>query len=359
MSKKFGVLNVKKQKNFVLKSIQQKGFSYFVVCFSFGVMLLFSCGIGKAVSFKGGSVSIHEVNEKADAELFRLKKQEHDIKSKIARELAIEKIIALEAKKRRVNKATLIEAYVEKNFEPPKEEMLRQFYTYNKERLGTSFANARDEIYIQAVDYIKSNLKNKYYQELSKNYKLNIMLKAPVAPSIKIDLQEEPFWGNPKAKVVVVEYSDFECPYCQRIQPDARRIRREYKDKIKWVFKDFPLSFHRKARKAHIAANCANQQKKFHEYQEKIFSSDFDLSVPSLLKVAGQVGLNQSRFQKCLADKNGAISKEIDEDIKMGSQNGVGGTPTMFVNGKVSPEFRSYNAMKKVLDKELKLLGVN
>ena len=359
MNKKFGVLNIKKKKSFVLESIQQKAFSCFVVCFSFVVMLLFSCGTDKAVSFKGGSVSIHEVNEKAGAELFRLRQQEHDIKSKMAREIAIEKIIALEAKKRQVNKATLIEGYVEKNFEPPKEEMLRQFYTYDKGRLGASFADARDEIYIQAVDYIKSSLKNKYYQELGKNYKLNITLKAPVAPSVKIDLKEEPFWGNSKAKVVVVEYSDFECPYCQRIQPDARRIRREYKDKIKWVFKDFPLSFHRKARKAHVAANCANQQKKFHEYQEKIFGSDFDLSVPSLLKVASQVGLNQSQFQRCLADKNGAISKEIDEDIKMGSQNGVGGTPTMFVNGKVSPEFRSYDTMKKILDEELKLLGVN
>ncbi len=340
----------------VLKEIRR---AVVPVWFSFGVVLLFSCGGGKVISFEGGSVSMREVNEKASSELFRLRRQEHDTKLRIAREIAVKKIIALEAKKKKVNRKTLIETYVEKNFEHPEEKMLRQFYTYNKERFNKPFPSVRDEIYVQVVDYIKSNLKNRYYQELSKNYKLNIVLKAPTTPSVEIDLREEPFWGNPKAKVIVVEYSDFECPYCEKIQSDAQRIRREYKDKIKWVFKDFPLSFHQKARKAHIAVNCANQQKKFSEYQEKIFSAEFDLSIPSLLKAASQVGLNPSQFRECLSDRNGAISKEIDEDIQSGSQNGVGGTPTMFVNGKISPKFRSYDNMKKILDEELRLLGVN
>ncbi len=337
-----------------MKNVSKYLVGYGVLC-----LFLFACKKNKVVLFNGGYVSSEEIIKKAGPELFRLKQQEYEVTSKISRKIAMEKIIELEAKKKKVSKERLIKTYVDKNFQPPKEQMLQEFYKYNKQVLNKSFTAAYDEIYAQAVGYIKGNLKNKYYQELSNNYNLKITLDAPVPPSIVIEVKKEPSLGNLNAKVVIVEYSDFECPYCKKMQLDAQRIRLEYKDKIRWVFKDFPLSFHQKARKAHIAANCADQQKKYKQYQEKIFTEGFNLSEPNLIKLASDINLNQLQFQTCLADKNGDLSKEIDEDIEVGSANGVGGTPTLFVNGKISPKFISYSAMKKILDKELTLAGVN
>ena len=320
--------------------------------------LLF-CGVDDVVTFKGGAVSSEEVEKEAESELFKLKKREYEIKQRIARRIAVRKIIELEAIRKKVNKETLVEAYVEEKFQPPSEDMLLQFYNYRKSSLGEkTFDEARDEVYGEAVDYLKKNLKNRYHQELSKNYELKVLLSEPEVPVMKIDITKEPFWGQPDAKIVVVEYSDFECPYCQRMQTDAQRIRNEYKDKIKWVFKDFPLNFHKKAKKAHIAANCAHEQGKFFDYQEKLFV-DSNLSPENLVNTASGVGLNMTQFNECLADKNGDVAKEIQGDIEDGSKNGVSGTPTVFVNGKISSGFRSYQGMKNILERELARIKIN
>ena len=321
--------------------------------------LAVSCSGKTVISFKGGSVSTQDIQEQVESEMFKLRKQEYEIQRRIAYDMALEEIIKLEAKEKKVNAKVLVEAYVEKNFEPPTEEMLQSFYKYNQKQIGKPFSAARQEIHKQAVQYIKKNLGDRYKQELAKKYDLQIKLKAPLPPHVEIDIKNEPFWGNPNAKVVVVEYSDIECPYCQRIQSDARKIREEYKEKIKWVFKDFPLSFHQNARKAHIATNCALEQKKYFEYQAKVFVPSANLSPQTLMNSASSLGLNMTQFKKCLADQNGERSKEIDEDIKSGSQNGVNGTPTIFVNGRLSTDFRSYTGMKRVLDEELDRAGVN
>ena len=323
-----------------------------------GVILFFACG-EKIVSFKGGSVSISDIQKAAESDMFKLHKQEYEIKKRFAYEVALQKIIQLEAKKKKVSKQILIESYVEKNFEPPSEKTLKDYYSYKKQSLGKSFQEARQQIYEQVVQYTKKNLENRYRQELAKAYDLKFDLKEPLTPVVSIDTKKEPFFGNPKAKVVIVEYSDLECPYCQRMQSDAQKIREQYKDKIKWVFKDFPLSFHRNARKAHIAINCALQQDKFFEYQSKIFKPNADLSPQNLIASASNIGINIEQFEKCLADPNGELSREIDMDIETGSKSGVSGTPTVFVNGRISNSFRSYEGMKQVIEAELSQMGVN
>ena len=323
------------------------------------LVLTTSCLDKTIVSFNGGSVSTQDIQERAESEMFKLRKQEYEIQRRIAYDMAIQQIIKLEAEEKKLNEKVLVEAYVEKNFEPPTEDMLQNFYKYNQKRINKSFSAARPEIYQQAVQYIKKNIEDRYYQELAKKYELKVQIKSPLPPRMEIDVKDEPFWGKPDSKVVVVEYSDIECPYCQRMQSDAQKIREEYKEKIKWVVKDFPLSFHQNARKAHIAANCALEQKKYFEYQSKIFVPGANLSPQTLVNSAKSLGLNITQFKKCLVDQNGERSKEIDEDIKSGSQNGVSGTPTIFVNGRLSTEFRSYSGMKKVLDEELNRMGVN
>lgn len=322
-------------------------------------VLFASCWNKTVVSFEGGSISAQDIQEEAQSKMFKLRKEEYEIQKRVAYDMALKEIVKLEAKKKKLNEKVLVETYVEKNFQPPTEATLQEYYKYNQKSFNKSFQAARQEIHEQVARYTKKNLEDRYYQELAKNYKLRVELKEPLPPHVEIDTKNEPFWGNSNAKVVVVEYSDFECPYCQRMQPDAQRIRKEYKDKIKWVFKDFPLSFHRNARKAHIAANCASEQDKFFEYQSKIFVPSADLSPQNLMTSASDIGLNITQFKKCLADQNGERSKEIDVDIQTGSESGVRGTPTVFINGRLATQFRSYQGMKQAIDEELERVGVN
>ena len=294
-----------------------------------------------------------ELEEGSHGKLYQLRKREYETKMRILRDMVMKKILETEAKDKKTNTQILIDSYVESNFNPPTEEELRSFYKNNEDRMNKPFSAVKDEIFEQKALYKKQELKQRYLDELAKRYELKFKIEAPLSPVVDIDVTGEPFWGKKDAKVVVVEYSDFECPYCQRMQPDVRRIRNEYENKIKWVFKDFPLSFHRQALKAHIAANCADQQNRYFDFQYEVFDAKSDIAPPQLISIGEKVGLNMDEFKACIRDPNDKISEEISEDVKTGVQAGVGGTPTIFVNGKVASNFRTYEGMKKTLDYEL------
>ena len=314
----------------------------------------YSCFFQKnAATFEGGSISLPELEESSHGELYQIKRKEYEVKMRVLQNLAIEKILEMEAQKKKSNKEALINHYIESNFTPPTEEMLRNFYETNKTSMNKPFSVMRDKLLERMVFITKQELRQKYLGDLTRKYKLKFEIKPPPTPFVDIDVTGEPFWGQEDVKVVVVEYSDFECPYCQSMQPHIRRIRGEYEDKIKWVFKDFPLSFHRQALKAHIAANCAGQQNRYFDFQYKVFDAKSDISLPRLFSIAKNIGLDMDRFKTCIQDPEGKINKEISEDIKGGAQAGVGGTPTIFINGKVASNFRTYESMKKTLDHEL------
>ena len=309
----------------------------------------------KIATFEGGSIDQKDMKENAKNDLYKLRKNEYQTKTRIAYRLATEKIIALESEKQKKNENTLVDEYVQEKLQPPSEQDILNYYKRNKERINRPYQEVKEDLHQQQLQRMKENLKSRFYSDLLAKYKFELKLKAPEAPAVEINVKDEPFWGDSDAKVVVVEYSDFECPYCQRIQTDIRRIRKEYEDKIKWVFKDFPLSFHKQAEKAHIAANCALDQGNFFDFQYQVFDSSSDISPPKLIEIAQGIGYNMDDFKKCMADSNGSKKKEIEEDIRSGVAAGVGGTPTIFLNGKIQTNFRSYANMKKNLDDALNL----
>jgi len=158
------------------------------------------------------------------------------------------------------------------------------------------------------------------------------------------DLQVEgsPSIGNPKAKIVIVEFSEFQCPYCARISPYLDSITRANPDKIRLVYKNFPLSFHTSAPAAAAAAMAAQKQGKFWEYRWELAPNFQSLNDSTFIEIAKKVGLNVEKFKKDMildADKQAII----DRDMKLGMEVGVQGTPNFYVNGKrqdrFSPDF--------------------
>ena len=153
---------------------------------------------------------------------------------------------------------------------------------------------------------------------------------------LKID--ESPSTGNPKAKIVIVEFSEFQCPYCARITPYLDSLTHANPDKIRLVYKNFPLSFHANAPAAAAAAMAAQKQGKFWEYRWALAPEFQSLVDSTFIAIAERVGLNIEQFKKdmVLDSEKQAI---IDRDIKLGSEVGVQGTPNFYVNGKRQDRF--------------------
>jgi len=178
----------------------------------------------------------------------------------------------------------------------------------------------------------------------------------PVAPTgpVDIKLTDTDYVLGPKnAKVTVVEYSDFQCPYCGQFHDDAIvSMLKDYKDKIKFVYRDFPLEqIHPFAKPAAIAAECGAEQGKFWQFHDALFAKQASLSDATFQQIAKDVGVDMNKWNECL--KSGRPDKVIDADTQGGIGYGVQGTPTTFVNGIEVSGAQPYAALKKVIDSEL------
>lgn len=140
-----------------------------------------------------------------------------------------------------------------------------------------------------------------------------------------------PTFGSASARVTIVEFSDFECPYCSRAAEVTKQIKEKYGDKVRFVFRQFPLSFHQNAKLAAEASLAANAQGKFWEFHDLLFANQQKLDAASLDEHAKKVGLNMGAFKASLGKHEFAAT--VDADTKLGEQVSVQGTPTMFING--------------------------
>jgi protein-disulfide isomerase len=178
--------------------------------------------------------------------------------------------------------------------------------------------------------------------------KVNVML-AP--PRFKVDSDNQPWTGGKDATVTVVEFSDFQCPYCRAAEPGVKAVRDKYGDRVKLVYEDFPLGFHEHAMDAARAARCAGEQDKFWQYHDALFQDQSKLAVADLKAKAAKLGLDNKKFAACF-DKQ-EPDAAIKADQARGQALGVSGTPTFFVNGRELTGAQSADKFGAVIDEEL------
>ncbi len=147
----------------------------------------------------------------------------------------------------------------------------------------------------------------------------------------KIATADAPAFGPADAKVTIVEFSDFQCPFCSRAADAAHAIKEKYSDKVRFVFRQFPLPFHQNAHVAAEASLAANAQGKFWEFHDKLFQHQQALERPALEGYAKEIGLDLTKFKQALDQKTYAA--QVDAELKLGEEVAVDGTPTMFLNG--------------------------
>jgi protein-disulfide isomerase len=174
---------------------------------------------------------------------------------------------------------------------------------------------------------------------------------------IEVSLDDDPVKGSPDAKVTIVEFSDFQCPFCQRFfLQTLPQIEEKYikTGKVRFVYRDFPLNFHQYAQKAAEAAECADEQGKFWEYHDILFQklSEWATVGESKFKeYAQQLGLDMQKFNQCL--DSGKYANEVQKDYNDGLKYGVSGTPTFFINGIKIVGAQPYSVFEQIIEQEL------
>jgi len=168
----------------------------------------------------------------------------------------------------------------------------------------------------------------------------------------KIATGNAPSFGPADSKVTLVEFSDFQCPFCGRAAGTVHEIKQKYGDKVHFVFRQFPLSFHQNAHISAEAALAAHAQGKFWEFHDKLFANQQKLDRAALEGYAKELGLNVAEFKKALDNKTYAAT--VDQEFKLGEEVAVDGTPTLFLNGKRVANPSDVNELSKAIDEALK-----
>jgi len=155
--------------------------------------------------------------------------------------------------------------------------------------------------------------------------------------------------GKFDAPTTVVEFSDFYCPYCSRFHETMKQVIETYPDKVRWVYKHFPLdSLHPNARQAAAASECANDQGKFWEYADELYTQQATMNNDSYLKIAENLGLDTKAFASCLSSEK--YAEKVNNDFILGTKNNVQGTPGSFINGQAIPGAVPFEQMKSIIE---------
>ena len=275
----------------------------------------------------------------------------HQLRASSLERMVAEKLIEKAAEKRGVTPDQLLEQEVFSKVAEPTEEEIQAFYDRLRGTPGLPrFEQAKDRI-VQILGQEKAREATQaFFDELRGSAQVEILLEEPEMPRVEV-AATGPSRGPENAPVTIVEFSDFECPYCSRANETLAQIAQTYGDKVRVVFRDFPLSFHQNAKKAAEAGHCADDQGKFWEMHDKMFANQRALDVESLKSYAKEIGLDEAAFNACLdgGEKAALVQANIDAAMELG----VRGTPAFFVNGRMVAGALPFSEFQKIIDKEL------
>ena len=300
----------------------------------------------------GVAVTSEEVEKPIAPQLSKLEEQIYNLKRQRVEALINEKLLAKEATKRGVSVPALLDAEVTARVGLVTEQEIETVFQENRAQFKGEESNLREQIRSHLQNQKLTAKREEFLKSLRSQAKVVVNLKPPPVFRVAVPVDGAPFKGPTKAPVTIVEFSDFHCPFCRRVIPTLAQLESQYGEKIKLVFRDFPIeSLHPGATKAHEAARCANEQGKFWPYHDKLFAGP-STSSPELFKgLAKDVGLDAVAFETCLG--SGKYEAAIKQDIEDGTRAGVSGTPAFFINGRLISGAQPLEAFARVIEDEL------
>jgi protein-disulfide isomerase len=307
--------------------------------------------VPEAVAVIGGEpITAAQFEELAGPRLFAVRTQEYTQKRALLEDAIDAKLLEKEGKARGISADELVRVEVDAKVPAVTEAEQKEYYEKNKPRFGnTPEADALKQIEAGLRQQRARDRRMAYVKELRDKVGVQILLDPP---RVQVSLGEDPVKGPATAPVTIVEFSDFQCPYCARVNPTLKQVEEKYGDKLRVVFRDFPLvQIHKDAAKAAEAGECAHEQGKFWEMHDRLFANQSKLQVEALKQTATEIGLDAEKFNQCLDSSKYAA--EVQKDVDEGARYGVTGTPAFFINGRLIGGAQPLEAFTDVIDEEL------
>jgi protein-disulfide isomerase len=298
-------------------------------------------------------ITLAEVDDKALEQAapagVKLSQALYDARRAALDDLIANRLFDAAAKAQGVDRSALIEKEITAKVAAVSEADIAAWYQVNQNRVqGASLDQVRQPIKAYLTQERMQVVRDQYLDTLRAKTAVRTMLEPPRQ---KVAAANSPSKGSASAPIEMIEFSDFQCPFCLRADPTVQQVLKTYGDRIRFVYRHYPLPNHPSARPAAEAAACANEQGKFWPYHDHLFANPTKLSAADLKQAAAELGLNTPQFNACVDSHK--FKAEVDADVREGEQAGVNGTPAFFINGRAISGAQPFDVFKKVIDEEL------
>jgi protein-disulfide isomerase len=316
-----------------------------IVLGSFSAPAVGQDGSSVVAEIAGRKVTASELEEKEAGKLLQAQYKYYIAERDALEQFIDDQLLEMQAKKESVTLDELFKRHISVNVQEPTEDQLR-FY-YEGVQTDESYESARSNI-INTVHQLRmKKARDAYIAQLRGEYGVVVELSQP---SAKVDIGDAPRLGSEKAPVQIVEFADYECPYCQKVNADLAKLRQQFGDQVSLAYKDFPLPMHALAARAAEAARCAGAQGKFWEFHDSLFETK-KLHVSEMKQEARELKLDGTRFDQCL-DAGEQIAT-VKKDAQEGQRLGLQGTPSFFINGHFMSGAVGYAKLRETVLQEL------
>jgi protein-disulfide isomerase len=298
-------------------------------------------------------ITRQEVEEVAPDQFIQAKQQLHDITQRALDQAIDTKLVDLQAEKEGLDSQGLVVREVLSKLSEPTEEQIDSVYNAYREQLNNA---PRDSVAPQIVDFLTRQERAVAMQVFVAQLRAQYDVRNYLEPA-RIEVEAiGPSKGPEDAPITLVEFSDFECPFCVRVLPTIEQVQQAYGDQVRIVYRQFPLNaIHPNAQLSAEASLCADAQGKFWEMHDAIFEARGKAGADRLKTMASDLGMDSDLFGTCL--DSGEFRGQVAADVEAGRQAGVTGTPALFINGRFLSGAQPFNVVARVIDDELTRVG--
>jgi protein-disulfide isomerase len=315
---------------------------------------LFKPAVKEGIAAKAGDIEITnaELMNGIESEVFEFESKAFEVKMGKLKSMIIDKLVEKDPRKKGLTVDEFVTKYISSAINISEKEIDAFIKDQNipQEHINPQI---REKIKNYLTMERKKEAVEKWLGEQTKKSPIEVYMPKPRRPTFPVEAGNAPFAGDKDAKVVIVEYSDFQCPFCAKGADLLKKIKAKYGKKVKVAFKNFPLPFHNHAQGAAIAGLCANEQgsDKFWKMHDDMFAKQDSLDPEGLKKIAKAAGLKMDTFETCLKDEK--ILKQVNADMEDGRKVGVKSTPTFYVNGQLISGAQEVEVFAELIDEEL------
>ena len=307
-----------------------------------------------AFKFGGKIYTTKDLMKGHENDLYELESKIFELKMNRIKGLVLQNLIDTDSRKGNLTEEEFVDKFIVSGVKVSESEV-QAFIEERKIPAQHINDQLKDRIEKFIIQSKKQEIVDKWLSDKMAQNSVEVYFSEPVQPIYDVKIGDAPMLGKESAKVTLVEYSDFQCPYCAKGSKIMHELKKKYGDKVKVVFKNYPLPFHKQAKGAALAGLCANEQGSnyFWELHDYMFDNQSNLDPKNLKEVAGKFkGFDQGKFNDCV-DKNKYLAK-VESDIQEGQELGVKSTPTFFLNGKAISGALPVEDFSKMIEKELK-----